>query len=135
MESHFAQNTTPNPCSLLSRHKPPASGLSGICTYTKHLNSTSDPKTPHSWPELKSGQNELQSGQNGPKLGKMVEKCAKLFWSGQKKFIHTTSAASTSHILVQQCLRGFCSSQAVHFSCSRVNHILLFVVRQFVGIL
>ena len=51
-------------------------------------NPTSDPKTPHPWPELKSGQNELQSGQNGPKLGKMVEKCAKLFWSGQKK-IHS----------------------------------------------
>ena len=43
-ESHFAQNTTPNPCSLLSRHKPPASGLSGICTYTKHLQ-------PNQWPQ------------------------------------------------------------------------------------
>ena len=32
MGSHFAQNTTNNPCSLLSRHKP----LLGIWTYIKH---------------------------------------------------------------------------------------------------
>ena len=32
MGSHFAQNTTTNPCSELSSHKP----LSGICMYTKH---------------------------------------------------------------------------------------------------
>ena len=37
--SHFAQNTTTNLCSLLSRHEP----LSGICTYTKH--SQTNPKT------------------------------------------------------------------------------------------
>ena len=38
MGSHFAQNTTTNPCSLLSQHKI----LSGICTYTK----LSQPHTP-----------------------------------------------------------------------------------------
>ena len=83
MGSHFAQNTTTNPCSLLSRHKP----LSGICTYTKHPQNT--PKHPFSWPELESGQNELLSGQTGPQLGKMFEKCAKLFekWA-KKKIIH-----------------------------------------------
>ena len=32
MGSHFAENTTPNPCSLLSRHTP----LSGMCTHTKY---------------------------------------------------------------------------------------------------
>ena len=37
--SHFAQNTTSNPCFLLSRHP-----LSGICMYTKHPQP--QPKTP-----------------------------------------------------------------------------------------
>ena len=32
MESHFDQNTTTNPCSLLSNHNP----LLEICMYTKH---------------------------------------------------------------------------------------------------
>ena len=73
MGSHFAQNTTTNPCILLSRYKP----LLGICTYTKHPKNT--PKHPFSWPELESGQNELPPGQNGPQLGKMFEKCLKLF--------------------------------------------------------
>ena len=40
MGSHYAQNTTTNPCSLLSRHKP----LSGICMYTRHPQP--HPKTP-----------------------------------------------------------------------------------------
>ena len=41
--SHFAENTTPNPCSLLKRHTP----LSRICTYIKHPNpSVTHPKTP-----------------------------------------------------------------------------------------
>ena len=40
MGYHFAQNTTTNPCSLLSHHKP----LSGICMYTKCLQP--HPKTP-----------------------------------------------------------------------------------------
>ena len=40
MGSHFAQNTTTNPCSLLNRHQP----LSGICTNTKHPQPR--PKTP-----------------------------------------------------------------------------------------
>ena len=66
MGFHFAQITTPNPCSLLSSHTP----LSGICTYTKYL------KTPLF---LESGQNEPLSGQFGPLLGKMFEKWAKLF--------------------------------------------------------
>ena len=40
MGSHFAQNTTTKPCSLLNRHKP----VSGIFTYTKHPQP--HPKTP-----------------------------------------------------------------------------------------
>ena len=40
MGSHFAQNTTTNPCSELSSNKP----LSGICMYTKHPQP--HPKTP-----------------------------------------------------------------------------------------
>ena len=40
MGSDFAQKTTNNPCSLLSRHKP----LSGICTNKKY--SQPHPKTP-----------------------------------------------------------------------------------------
>ena len=39
MGSHFAQNTSSNPCSLLSRNKP----LSEICKYTKHRKT--HPKT------------------------------------------------------------------------------------------
>ena len=73
MGSHFAQNTTPNPCSLLSSHTP----LLEICTYTKHHQPTQ--KHPFSCPELESGQNELQSGQPGPQLGKTFEKWTKLF--------------------------------------------------------
>ena len=79
MGSHFTQNTTTNPCSLLSSHK----RLSGICTNTKHPQPHS--KTPLSWPDFESGQNELLSGQNGPHLGKMFEKWAKRLRSGQKK--------------------------------------------------
>ena len=71
MGSHFAQNATPNPCSLLSRHTP----LSEICTYTKHPQA--HPQKP--WPEFEIVQNELPSGQFGPKLGKIFEKWAKLF--------------------------------------------------------
>ena len=41
MGSHFVQNTTTNPCSLLSHHKP----LGGICRYLKHPQL--HPKTPH----------------------------------------------------------------------------------------
>ena len=40
MGSHFAQNATPNPCSLLSHH----TSLSGIYMYTKHPQP--HPKTP-----------------------------------------------------------------------------------------
>ena len=40
MGPHFVQNTTTNPCSLLSRHK----HLVGICTYVKHPQP--HPKTP-----------------------------------------------------------------------------------------
>ena len=68
MGSHFAQNTTTNPCILLSRHKP----LSGYVRTQNTPNLT--PKHPFSWPELESGQKEMPSGQNGPQLGKMLEK-------------------------------------------------------------
>ena len=43
----------------------------------------------------------------------------------------TACAAGTASILVCRCFRGFCASQAVHFSGHRINHIFLFVVRQF----
>ena len=80
MRSHFAQNTTPNPCSLLSSCTP----LSGICIYTKHPQH--HPKTPlflawaWKWAKwttvwaiwtptgqffLKSGQNFSRSGSSG----------------------------------------------------------------------
>ena len=73
MGSHFAQNTTRNPCSLLSRHTPHLE----IYTYAKSPKPT--PKTPFSWPELENGQNKPPSGQFGPQLGKMFEKWAKSF--------------------------------------------------------
>ena len=69
MGFHFAQNTTPNPCSLLCLCR----SLSGICTYTKHLQPIQ--KHPFAWPDFESVQNELKSGQSGPQLGKMFEKC------------------------------------------------------------
>ena len=72
MGSHFAQNPTPNPCSLLSSHTP----LLEICTFTKHHQPTQ--KLPFSCPELESGQNELQYGQPAPQLGKTFEKWTKL---------------------------------------------------------
>ena len=88
MGSHFAQNTTLNPCSLLSCHTP----LSGICTYTKHPQPHSNPfgvmyihKTPPTpqqntpFPGIKIVQNEVLSGQPGPQLGKMFEMWTKLF--------------------------------------------------------
>ena len=74
MGSHYAQNTTTNPSSLLSRHKPL---LGYVCTQ-----DTPNPTPKHhfSWPELESGQNQLSSEQNRPQLGKMFEKWAKRFW-------------------------------------------------------
>ena len=72
MVVHFAQNTTPIPCSLLSSH----TLLLGICMHTKHPNSI--PKHPFSWPELQSGQIELPSGQNETHLGN-VYKSGQLF--------------------------------------------------------
>ena len=80
MGSHFAQNTTPNPCCLLSRHTP----LLEMCQYTEHPQA--HPKTPHllawtwkwaKWTTVWAIQ--TQTGQN--------EKWAKLFWSGLKWFI------------------------------------------------
>ena len=73
MGSVFAQNTTPNPCSLLSRHTP----LSGISTYTKHpqLRPKTTPNKPFSWSELKSGRNEVLSGQFGPHCHPKWAKC------------------------------------------------------------
>ena len=56
MGSHFAQNTIPNPCSLLSSHTP----LSGIYTYTKRPQA--HPKTPL-W-------TNLDPKQFGPQVGK-----------------------------------------------------------------
>ena len=79
--SHFAQNTTTNPCSLLSRHTLlPGQGYVG-----EQNTPQPTPKQPFSWPELESGQNELQSGQFGPQLGKMFEKWANFFLEVDKK--------------------------------------------------
>ena len=62
MWSQFAENTTTNPCSLLSYHKP----LFGY-VHTRNIpNHIPKTPTPFSWPEVESGQNELLSGQNGP---------------------------------------------------------------------
>ena len=77
MGSHFAQNTTSNPFSLLSSHTP----LLGIRTYTKHPQTY--PKHPISF---ESGQNELPSGQNETPTGQYVRKMDKTFQDvGQKK--------------------------------------------------
>ena len=75
MGSHFAQNTTTKPCSLLSIHKP----LFGICTYTKHP-PTLPQNTP--FPDLILKVGKMHS------LGKMDPIWAKLFKKWAKKFIH-----------------------------------------------
>ena len=81
MLSHFAQNTTINPCSLLSSHKP----LLEMCT--QNIPNLT-PKHPFSWPELESGQNELPSGQTGPNLGKYLKSGQNFSRIGQKNIIH-----------------------------------------------
>ena len=91
MGSHFAQDTTTNPCSLLSRH----TRLSRICTWTNTPKPT--PKQPFSWPELESGQNKLQSGHFGPQLGKMFEKWANFSRSRPKK-IFISSCRGPKHM-------------------------------------
>ena len=81
MGSHFAQNTTSNPCSLLSCHKP----LSGICTYTKHPQPT--PKHPLSWPDF-VGKMNYRLGKMDPIWAKCLKSGQNFSRSGQKKFIH-----------------------------------------------
>ena len=74
--SHFVQDTTTNPCSLLSPHKP---------TQNTSTHTEPHPKTPPflaQWPELESGQNELHRyyslGEMDPNWAKCFEKWAKL---------------------------------------------------------
>ena len=88
MGSHFAQNTTSNPCSLLSRRKP----LSGICTYTKHPQP--HPRTPlflawyWKWAKWTTFLAKwTPSDQNVWKVGKM-------FIEVGKKIIHSPKAAA-----------------------------------------
>ena len=97
MGSHFAQNTTPNPYSLLSRHTP----LSAIVRTQNTPKPT--PKHPFSWPELESGQNELPSGQFGPQLGKCLKSGQNVSRSGQKHFIILFLKASSSIYLEHVC--------------------------------
>ena len=91
--SHFAHNTTPNPCSLLSSHTP----LSWICTYTKHPKT--HPKTlvflawtwkwakwTTIWATWTQLANFLKSGQNFSR-------------SGQKKIIHDKFNCNRLHLL------------------------------------
>ena len=81
MGSHFAQNTTPNSCSLLSSHTP----LSGICTYTKHLQT--QPKTPLllAWTWQWTKWTTVWAGQTGPPTGQNVWKVDKTFLEVGKK--------------------------------------------------
>ena len=71
MGSHFAENTTTNPCSLLSSHKP----LQGICTYAK-TPLTPPQNTP--FPGLK-----LKVGKMNFCLSKMDPNWAKCLRNGQ----------------------------------------------------
>ena len=71
MESHFAQNTTSNPCSLLSRHTP-------FLGYVRAQNTTKPtPKHHFFWPELESGAKGAIWTPSGDS-GLMVWKVAKL---------------------------------------------------------
>ena len=73
MESYFAQNTTPNPCSLLHRHTP-------FQGYVRTQNTPNPAqKHPFSWPEFECWQNELPSGRPGPQLGKLFKNWTKTF--------------------------------------------------------
>ena len=82
MGPHFAQNTNPKPCSLLSRHTP----LSGICTDTNTPKFTS--KHPFSWPELESGPMNYHLGQMDPTWAKCLKNGQNFSRSRQKKNIH-----------------------------------------------
>ena len=82
MESYFAQNTTPNPCSLLSCH----TSLLGKCMYTKHPQAHQ--KHPFSWPELEMGKMNYYLGNLDPNWAKCLKSVQNVSRSGQKKFIH-----------------------------------------------
>ena len=82
-ESHFAQKTTSNPCSLLSRHKP----LLGICTYTKHP-KTPPQNTPFPCLKLKLGKRNYCLGKMDPNWAKIL-KIGKTFLEMGKKIIHS----------------------------------------------
>ena len=77
MASHFAQNTTPNPHSFLSRHAP----LSWTC---KSLSTKNSPKpthknTPFSGLNLKVGKINYSLGKMRSLLGNMFEKWTRIF--------------------------------------------------------
>ena len=77
MGSHFAQNSTTNPCSLLSRHKP----LLGICTNTKHPNPTQTPPFPCL--NLKVGKINYCLGKMDLNWAKCLKNGQNFSWSGQ----------------------------------------------------
>ena len=95
MESRFAQNTTPHPCSLLHRRTP----LSGICTSTKHPKI--HPKTPiflawtwkwakwtTVWATVDPKWATVDPGNLDPNWARCL-KCGQNFSrSGQKKYSH-----------------------------------------------
>ena len=89
MESHFAQNTTTNPCSLPSRHK----SFSGICTYTKHPQP--HPKTPLFLQvrNLKVGKMNYHLGKMDPNRAKCLKSGQNFSRSGPKKIIHARQGA------------------------------------------
>ena len=93
MGSHFAQNTTPSPCSLLRRN----TSLLGICMYTKDPNPT--PKHPYSWPELKK---KTKVWATWTPTGQNVWKVDKTFLEVGKKKLFIKKHANLHAILEQQ---------------------------------
>ena len=85
MGSHFAQNTTPNPCPLLSRHRL----LSVICT---HKTPPTPPKnTPFPGLNLKVGKLNYSLGNLDPNWAIYLKSGQNFSRSGQKKKIHCST--------------------------------------------
>ena len=89
MGSHFAQNTTPNPCSLLIRHTPFSFG-------DMYLHKT-PPTSPHLTPfpglNMIVGKVSYRLGNLDPNWAKCLKSGQFFSRSGQKNIIHSSTAA------------------------------------------
>ena len=90
--SHFAQNTTTNLCSLLSRHEP----LSGIYVHKTPPNPPQNSDAPFPGLNLKVGKMNYRLGKMDPNWAKCLKSGQNVSRSGQKKFIHWFNGPSAT---------------------------------------